>query len=172
MVVFFNTALVHCTHLYFSGQKPTIGDGLRFSLTRIGAIFAWAVFAATVGLILKVIQDSLGTLGKIITGSSVSSGAIATFFVVPVIAYEDLGPIGAFKRSASLMREKWGESLSASFSFGLIQILAFLIILVPSFLLGYFVHPVAGIALFAVGTVFADRSHECRQSDLCKRCLS
>ena len=151
VVVFFNTALVHCTHLYFGGQKPTIGDGLRFSLTRIGAIFAWAVFAATVGLILKVIQDRLGTLGKIITGIIGIVWSIATFFVVPVIAYEDLGPIGAFKRSASLMREKWGESLSASFSFGLIQLLGLLIIGIPSFLLGYFVHPLVGAALFALG---------------------
>jgi hypothetical protein len=151
VVVFFNTALVHCTHLYFSGQKPTIGDGLRFSLTRIGAIFSWAVFAATVGLILKIIQDRVGSLGKIITGLIGIVWSIATFFVVPVIAYENLGPIGAFKRSVSLMKEKWGESLSASFSFGLIQLLGLLIVIVPSFLLGYFVHPVAGIALFALG---------------------
>lgn len=151
VVVFFNTALVHCTHLYFSGQKPTIRDGLRFSLTRIGAIFSWAVFAATVGLILKVIQDNVGSLGKIITGIIGIVWSIATFFVVPVIAYEDLGPIGAFKRSSELMKEKWGERLGASFSFGLIQLLGFVIIIIPSFLLGYFVHPIAGIMLFALG---------------------
>jgi hypothetical protein len=39
IIVFFNTALVHCTHLYFKGEEPTIGQGLRFALSRIGAIF-------------------------------------------------------------------------------------------------------------------------------------
>ena len=154
IVVFFNTALVHCTHLYFNGEEPTVAKGLRFALSRIGAIFSWAIFAATVGTILRAIQDKVGTLGKIITGLIGIVWSVATFFVVPVIAYENLGPIAAFKRSASLMKEKWGESIGASFSFGIIQFLAILLLAVPSFVLGWLVHPIAGAALFAVG-VFA-----------------
>lgn len=151
VVVFFNTALVHCTHLYFNGEEPTVANGLRFSISRIGAIFAWAVFAATVGTILRAIQDKVGTLGKVITGLIGIVWSVATFFVVPIIAYENLGPIAAFKRSASLMKEKWGESIGASFSFGIIQLLAILLLAVPSFVVGWLVHPIAGMALFAVG---------------------
>jgi hypothetical protein len=151
IVVFFNTALVHCTHLYFNGEEPTVAKGLRFAITRIGAIFSWAIFAATVGTILRAIQDKVGTLGKVITGLIGIVWSVATFFVVPVIAYENLGPIAAFKRSASLMKEKWGESIGASFSFGIIQFLAILLLAVPSFVLGWLVHPVAGMALFALG---------------------
>jgi hypothetical protein len=151
IVVFFNTALVHCTHLYFNGEQPTVAKGLRFALTRIGAIFSWAIFAATVGTILRAIQDKVGTLGKIITGLIGIVWSVATFFVVPVIAYENLGPIAAFKRSTSLMKEKWGESIGASFSFGIIQFLAILLLAVPCFVLGWLVHPIAGAALFALG---------------------
>jgi hypothetical protein len=67
-VVFFNVALMHCAKMYFNGQKPTINDGIQFSLTKVGAIFSWAVFAATVGTILKAIQEESGTIGKIVTG--------------------------------------------------------------------------------------------------------
>lgn len=151
VVVFFNTALVHCTHLYFNGEEPTVAKGLRFAVSRIGAIFSWAIFAATVGTILRAIQDKVGTLGKIVTGLIGIVWSVATFFVVPIIAYENLGPIAAFKRSASLMKEKWGESIGASFSFGIIQFLAILLLAVPSFVLGWLVHPIAGMALFAVG---------------------
>ena len=151
IVVFFNTALVHCTHLYFNGEEPTVAKGLRFALTRIDAIFSWAIFAATVGTILRAIQDKVGSLGKIITGLIGIVWSVATFFVVPIIAYENLGPIAAFKRSASLMKEKWGESIGASFSFGIIQFLAILLLAVPSFVLGWLVHPLAGAALFALG---------------------
>ena len=151
IVVFFNTALVHCTHLYFNGEEPTVAKGLRFAVSRIGAIFSWAIFAATVGTILRAIQDKVGTLGKVITGLIGIVWSVATFFVVPVIAYENLGPIAAFKRSASLMKEKWGESIGASFSFGIIQFLAVLLLAVPSFVLGWLVHPIAGMVLFAVG---------------------
>jgi hypothetical protein len=154
VIVFFNTALVHCTHLYFMGEKPTIRQGLMFSVSRIGAIFGWAVFAATVGTILRLAQDRLGSLGKFITGLIGIVWSIATFFVVPVIAYENLGPLAAFKRSAALMKEKWGQSLGATFSFGIIQLLAIFLWAIPSFILGYAIHPLVGIALFALG-VFA-----------------
>jgi len=53
VVVFFNMALVHCTRLYFKGEEVSVRSGLQFSVSRIGAIFSWAVFAATVGLIFK-----------------------------------------------------------------------------------------------------------------------
>lgn len=151
IIVFFNTALVHCTHLYFKGEEVTIGKGLRFSVSRIGVIFSWAVFAATVGTVLRLLQDNLGWLGKIITGLIGIVWSITTFFVVPVIAYEKLGPLAAFQRSASLMKEKWGESLGATFSFGLVQIVAILLLAIPSAALAYLLHPVVGIILFVLG---------------------
>jgi len=151
VIVFFNTALVHCTSLYFRGEEPTVRKGLQFSLSRIGAILSWAVFAATVGTLLRLLQDNLGKIGKIITGLIGIVWSIATFFVVPVIANENLGPLATFKRSAQLVKEKWGEGLGASFSFGLIQLIAILALAIPSFILGYLIHPIAGVVLFVLG---------------------
>ncbi|HEY4111834.1 DUF6159 family protein [Puia sp.] len=154
IIVFFNTALIHCTHLYFNGEQPTIRKGLRFSLSRIGVLLSWAAFAATVGTILRILQDNLGSIGKFVTGLIGIVWSVATFFVVPVIAYENLGPLAAFKRSTSLMREKWGESLGAGFSFGLIQLLGILLSAAVGGLLGWAIHPLVGIAVFVLG-VFA-----------------
>ena len=151
IIVFFNMALIHCTRLYFQGEEVTIEKGLRFSLSKIGVIFSWAVFAGTIGALLKIIQEELGWVGKIITGILGVVWSIATFFVVPVIAYENLGPVGAIKRSVKLMKEKWGESLGATFSFGLINFLSFFIIGVPLFLIGSLIHPVVGIVLAILG---------------------
>jgi hypothetical protein len=151
VVVFFNMALIHCTRLYFRGEEVSINAGLKFSISRIGTIFSWALFAGTVGTILKIIQEESGIIGKIITGILGVVWSIATFFVVPIIAYENLGPIAAFKRSSQLMRQKWGESLGATFSFGLIQFIAMLILMVPCFLLGATIHPIAGVALAIMG---------------------
>jgi hypothetical protein len=146
IVVFFNMALIHCTRLYLQGEEVTIKKGLQFSVSRIGAIFSWALVAATVGLILKAIQENSGILGKIITGIIGVVWSVATFFVVPVIAYENVGPIDAVKRSTQMMKEKWGESLTAGFSFGLIHFLGILIICVPLFFLGMLIHPIVGVA--------------------------
>jgi MFS family permease len=154
VVVFFNTALIQCTRDYFNGEKPSVKKGIQFSLSRLGAIFTWSVFAATVGFILRVIQENLGSLGKIITGLIGMVWGIATFFVVPIIAYENLSPLQAVKRSVQLMKEKWGESLGSTFSFGLLRLLAFVIVCVPLFALGYFIHPLVGLTLAVLGLFF------------------
>jgi hypothetical protein len=109
VVVFFNMALMHCARLYFEGEEVSISKGFQFSMSRIGAIFSWAVFAATVGTVLKIAQDNLGWVGKIISGIAGIVWSVATFFVVPIIAYENLGPIEAVKRSSRMMKEKWGD---------------------------------------------------------------
>lgn len=151
IVVFFNMALIHCTRLYLEGEEVTLRKGLQFSISRIGAIFSWALVAATVGLILKAIQENSGILGKIVTGVIGLVWSVATFFVVPVIAYENVGPIDAVKRSTQMMKEKWGESLTAGFSFGLIHFLGLLVICVPLFFLGSLLHPIAGAAAAVAG---------------------
>jgi hypothetical protein len=151
VVVFFNMALIHCTSLYFKGEEVSIRKGLEFSMSRIGTIFAWAVFAGSVGAILRIIQENVGALGKIVTGIVGVVWSIATFFVVPVIAYEKLGPIAAFKRSAQIMKEKWGERIGAGFSFVLIQLAAMAAIAVVAVIIGTIVHLLAGIAVAVLG---------------------
>jgi hypothetical protein len=154
VVVFFNTALVHCTRMYFHGEEVSIQKGLKFSMSRIGSIFAWSMFAATIGTILKLIEENVGWIGKIIVSIIGIVWSIATFFVVPVIAYENVGPLGAFKKSTQLMKEKWGESLGARFSFGLVQLIAFIVVAIPLFLIGSIFHPIAGIVLSLMGSLF------------------
>ena len=147
VVVFFNMALVHCTKLYLAGEEVTVMSGIKFSLSRIGVILSWALFAATVGTILKAIQENAGWIGKLIAGAFGLVWGITTFFVVPIIAYENLGPINAFKRSASLMKQKWGESIGSTFSLGLIQFVGTLVIVGVAVLIATLINPVIGIGL-------------------------
>lgn len=151
VVVFFNMALVHCARLYFRGEDVTVRDGIRFSMSRIGAIFSWAFLAATVGLILKLIQDNAGWLGKIITGIIGVVWSIANFFVVPVIAYENVGPLEAVKRSSQIMKNKWGESLGATFSLGIIQFFGAVLAAVLLYFIGSIFDPIVGVSLAIVG---------------------
>lgn len=151
IIVFFNMALIHCTRLYFRGEEVSIAAGIRFSMSRIGVIFSWALVAGVVGTILKAIQENSGIVGKIITGLIGLVWAIATFFVVPVIAYENMGPFQAIKRSGQIMKEKWGTSLIGNFSLGLIQFVSILVVGAALFMIGFIFHPVAGIVLAVLG---------------------
>jgi hypothetical protein len=151
VIVFFNVALVYCARIYFTGQKPTVSQGLQFSISRLGAIFQWAIMAAVVGTLLRVVEEESGVVGRIISGIIGVVWSIATFFVVPVLAYENVSPFGAIKRSGQLMRKKWGESLAATFSFGAVQIIGLILVVVPLFLLGNLLSLPVGVALAVLG---------------------
>jgi hypothetical protein len=151
VITFFNMALIHCTHLYFNGEEVTLAKGIAFSMSRLKVILSWALFAATIGTLLKILQENLGYIGKIITGLIGIVWSIATFFVIPVIAYENLGPVDAFKRSTQLMKQKWGESLGSQVGFGVINLLAFLLVAIPLFIIGSFIHILVGVGLGLLG---------------------
>jgi hypothetical protein len=151
VITFFNMALIHCTHLYFNGEEVTLAKGIAFSISRLKVILSWALFAATIGTLLKILQENLGYIGKIITGLIGIVWSIATFFVIPVIAYENLGPVDAFKRSSQLMKQKWGESLGSQVGFGVINLLAFLLVAIPLFIIGSFFHILVGVGLALLG---------------------
>src|SRR5689334_13678874 len=56
-VVFFNTAVVACAALSFEGHQPTAGDGLGAAMSRLPQIAGWALLSATIGLVLRIIED-------------------------------------------------------------------------------------------------------------------
>ena len=57
----------------------------------------------------------------------------------------DVGPFEAFKRSGQIMKEKWGESIGASFSVGILTSLGIIVIALPVRILLSFIHPFLGI---------------------------
>lgn len=153
VIVFFNVGLVHCTRLIMDGREAKVGDGIAYSISRLNAIVSWAILAATVGVILKTLEERLGFVGRIIIGIVGIVWSIATFFVVPVIAYEDVTPIEAVKRSGRIVKEKWGEAIGANFSFGLFYFLGIIAIAAISVLL-FFVHPIVAIVAGVLSFLF------------------
>ena len=98
VIVFFNVGLVHCAKEILEGRETSFGAGVEYAQTRLGSILAWAAFAATVGMILQSIQERAGAIGTAITKFIGILWGIATFFVIPIIAYENVSPIDAVKR--------------------------------------------------------------------------
>ena len=92
IIVFFNVGLVHYAKMILEGKETSVSEGIQYATTRAGTILAWASLAATVGIILKTIQERSGAIGSIIVSIIGMVWSIATFFVVPVIAYEDVNP--------------------------------------------------------------------------------
>ncbi len=150
---FFNAAIIGAATIRLNGGNPTLGDGLRIARENAGRIFLWALFAATVAMILRAIQERLGFIGKIILGLVGIAWSLATYFVVPILVYEKLGPWAAVKRSAHLFKTTWGETLVGGFSMGVIFVLLGLAgLLAPllGFLLGGAFGLVVGLVVMVV----------------------
>ena len=121
VITFFNTAIISCAMLRMAGGSPTVADGFREAAARLPQIAGWALLSATVGLILRIIEDRSKWIGRIVAGLLGVAWTLTSFMVVPVIVAERKGPIGALKGSAEMLRKTWGEQLVGTFSFGLIS---------------------------------------------------
>jgi len=124
-VIFFaNTALVGAAMMRLKGGDPTVSDGIRIATSRFGVILGYALISATVGMILRIISQRGGVIGRFITSLFGLAWNIATFLVVPVLAVENVGPIDAIKRSTNLLKRTWGEQIVGNFGisaiFGLV----------------------------------------------------
>lgn len=143
LIIFFNSALIHCAMKIFKGEGATLNDGMSFASSRIAKIFSWAFVSAIVGTLLNMLQNS-NKAGEIIASIIGIVWSVMTFFVVPILIYEDKGVMESIKGSIKMMKEKWGESLAANFSFGIFQFIGILIGVALGFLFGA-IHPILGI---------------------------
>lgn len=131
VIVFFNSALVACAIIRFKGGTPTLSDGLSAAVVCLPQIVGWAALAATVGVVLKVIESRSERVGQVITSLIGLAWSLATYFVVPVIVVERSNPLAAMKRSSAVLKRTWGESMVTNFGVGLFTFLASLVMLLP-----------------------------------------
>lgn len=125
ITLFFNTALVGAALMRMDGEDPTLRDGLRIARERAVRILGYAVIAATVGLLLRAIEERVGWIGQVVVKLIGVGWTLATFLVVPVLVTRDLGPVEAVKESAGLLRRTWGENLIGNVGLGLVFGLAY-----------------------------------------------
>jgi hypothetical protein len=139
IIIFSNVALVGAAMMRLRGENPTVGDGLRIAMQHLPQVLGYAAISATVGVVLKVIRDESGILGKIVALVINVAWNLITFLVIPVLVVENVGPIEGIKRSTALLRKTWGEQVVANGGVGLVLGLAtFAVVLViglPLFLL-------------------------------------
>ncbi|MGH3562167.1 MAG: DUF6159 family protein [Mycobacterium sp.] len=111
----FNVALASCAARSLRGEDTKVGEGISAAMHRIGPILGWTLVATTVGLILKALEERLPpALRGIVSALAGAAWAIATFFVVPVLALEGSGPVQSLKRSATVVKARWGEGATGA----------------------------------------------------------
>ncbi|HEX7272943.1 MAG TPA: DUF6159 family protein [Casimicrobiaceae bacterium] len=158
IVIFFNTALVEVALQRLDGEEANVGDGLRRAFSLLPVILAYALIAATVGLVLRAIAERVGLIGRIIVGLIGFAWSVGTALVVPVLAAEDVGPLEAIGRSVELIKKAWGEDIIGNAGIGVVfGLLIFVTTLIGGFLVtvAFGAHNTAAAILLLVLGVLA-----------------
>ena len=141
IVIFFNTGLITCAHIRLHGGDPTVKDGIQNAIKHIGKIFAWAVVASTVGVILHHIAEKSRGIGRLFASLLGIAWSLLTFFVVPVLIFEKLSVIESIKKSGAIFKKTWGENALGQFTFGALFLFLTFLGLIP-FFFGFFTQTV------------------------------
>lgn len=127
IAIFCSVALSACAARSLNGEDTTVSEGLAAARGKLGVIAAWSLLSFTVGLLLNALQNLASERGGALAGAAVGAigglaWAVASFFAIPVIALEGLGPIAALKRSTSLVKERWGEGVVGTGAIGIVML--------------------------------------------------
>src|SRR5262245_52405356 len=150
--IFFQAAVVAGATERMQGGDPTVSSALAAAGRRIGPILMWALVAATVGVILRIMHDRLAFVGRIVASLLGAAWSLATFFVVPVLVLEERSIQDSFKRSVSVFRQTWGETVVGGTTLGAAAVCAWLTLIAISGLTAMAVGVLA-IPVFAAGAI-------------------
>jgi hypothetical protein len=146
------TATVVATSMQtIDGKEGSVREGLSLTLSKLPQLIAWSLISGVVGIVIQLVAERLKLGGKIAAFLAGVSWALATMLVVPVLLFEDRGPFASVKRSAGLIKERWGEGLTG---YGAMNA-ALMLIMLPLFVVASGVIAMdAVLGIFALGAVF------------------
>ena len=153
--VFFNVALACAASAAFDGERMSAGEAIRMAWGKRWRIAAWSLISAVIGVIVSEIASRLPGGAKLVGWLAGAAWGLATIFVVPILAMEGVGALSAVKRSAGLVRSRWGEGLTGNLAIGAWSV----IVAIPAGLIlgiGAAIaktQPGAGFVLVAIGLI-------------------
>jgi len=117
-VVYFNVVLAAAADQVMRGQGADLPAARGVARSRLGPIAVWALVSAAVSAVLGVLRGRGGVAGDIAREVGAAIWSLVTFLVVPVLAFEGIGPFAAMKRSAALFRQRWGPQVTGDIVIG------------------------------------------------------
>jgi hypothetical protein len=152
IIFYFNAALVHCCLFRLRGIPVNLFHGLLAATRRLPQLLAWSVVSATVGLVIRIVERAGRHQGQsrryfLIQIFGVL-WSVATYFIVPVLVIERVGPLKAFKRSVKVLTRTWGDQIEGRVG---IDFCAFPIWLIGFVMLGFGIK--AGVTTSSINPV-------------------
>lgn len=121
--LYFMAAIIGSAYTRVLGRRPTVSDGFQAANACILRLIAWSLFAGTVGVLLRLASLRWEQAGHVQARVLGNSWPIASLFVLPAIVVEGRGPVKAFRRSRSLVQERWGSHPAGVLGTGVVFLL-------------------------------------------------
>ena len=112
--VFLNTAIAAAAAAALDGRRLSLGEALTVPARRVGTVALWALIAAGVGMLLEQIASRLPLGGSIAVRLVGVGWSLASLFAIPILALEECSAPQCLKRSAHVVKERWGEGSSGN----------------------------------------------------------
>lgn len=131
---FINVALYSQILEALAGRRVSVVKGFRVAAAKLPAIAGWSLLAGTIGLLLRLVQERTGPLGKWVVGVAGISWTAASVFVIPVMLNEPRArnPVQYLRISTALIRRTWGEGIIGLYGLTLVLMLFMVVLMVPT----------------------------------------
>ena len=153
--VFFNVALACAASAAFDGEHLSAREALRMAWGKRRRIALWALISVLIGVLINEIASRLPGGGRIVGWLAGAAWGLATIFVIPILAMEGVGAVDAFKRSAGVVKQRWGEGVTGRIAISAWSVIGAVPLVIALVVGGALLkaHPGAGIALIALSLV-------------------
>ncbi|MEO5961664.1 MAG: DUF6159 family protein [Opitutaceae bacterium] len=110
---FFNVAFYTEILSALNGGPVSLRAGFRFAASRGRTILMWTLLAGSVGFILRVIEERLSVVGRLVVGLIGATWSVAAMFAIPVIVRRaEPNAVAVLRDSATTLKRTWGESVT------------------------------------------------------------
>jgi Family of unknown function (DUF6159) len=150
-IIMGNAVLIVGAQRVLIGEKPSLREGFLVAFTRLPQLLAWIFIVSVFGALITIVQrllERLSSLGGFIFGTTAGIGwGVTTYFVLPLVVLDGMGPFAALRRSAEVAGKTWLRQIMGDVSLGLVYVF----FAIPGFLLCSFV---GGPTAFLLGLMY------------------
>ncbi len=128
LIVYFNASLIACATLRLQGNPASVGDGLELAAKRWWVLLQWTILNTTIGFLIRILERSHNIIEDIIVAVLGVAWAMSTYFIIPIMVFENVDPFTAITRGFSIFGRGWRRVLSIFMIFNLAAIAIFAVL--------------------------------------------
>jgi hypothetical protein len=114
VISFYNVIIVSYLKDIIDGEKPSVVGGVTASVRNLPVLVVSSLLMSLVGFIILLGERSNSSVGRLSAYLFGASYAVLTFFALPAAVLDSENFLTMYKRSASLVKERFGDVTKVS----------------------------------------------------------